>query len=289
MDARATSENLLGTYLKDRRTRLDPAAFGLSGTRRRTPGLRREEVAQRANISPTWYTWLEQGRGGAASADVLDRIARALMLTDVEREHLFLLGLGRLPEVHYKAAEGVTPRLQRVLDALEFSPAFIKTPIWDVVAWNRAAAAVLTDYGTLDVGKRNILRLLFCEPYIRARQTDWNNVARFVVAAFRTDVARAGAADYVKSFVDELCRESPEFAALWSTNDVRSYGEGTKHMRHPVAGMIEMEYSTFAIDGRPDLGMVVYNPVTPADMDKVRSLIESQSRQKPPPRVEAAP
>ena len=220
---------------------------------------------------------------------MLDRIARALMLTDVEREHLFLLGLGRPPEVRYKAAEGVTPRLQRVLDALEFSPAFIKTPIWDVVAWNRAAAAVLTDYGTLDVGKRNILRLIFCEPYIRARQTDWDNVARFVVAAFRTDVARAGAADYVRSFVDDLCRESPEFAAIWSTNDVRSYGEGTKHMRHPVAGMIEMEYSTFAIDGRPDLGMVVYNPVTLADMDKVRSLIELQSRQSPPPRVEAAP
>ncbi len=289
MDARIANENLLGTYLKDRRTRLDPAAFGLSGTRRRTPGLRREEVAQRANISPTWYTWLEQGRGGAASADVLDRIARALMLTDVEREHLFLLGLGRLPEVHYKAAEGVTPRLQRVLDALEFSPAFIKTPIWDVVAWNRAAAAVLTDYATLEIEKRNILRLLFCEPYIRARQTDWDNVARFVVAAFRTDVARAGAADYVKSFVEELCRESPEFAAIWSTNNVRTYGEGTKHMRHPVAGMIEMEYSTFAVDGRPDLGMVVYNPATPADVDKVRSLMESQSRQRPPPRVEAAP
>ena len=94
-----SSENLLGTYLKDRRTRLDAAAFGFGGSRRRTPGLRREEVAQRANISPTWYTWLEQGRGGAPSADVLDRIAAALMLTDVEREHLFLIGLGRPPEV----------------------------------------------------------------------------------------------------------------------------------------------------------------------------------------------
>ncbi len=131
MDAPVSNENLLGTYLKDRRAKLDPAAFGLSVTRRRTPGLRREEVAQRANVSATWYTWLEQGRGGAPSADVLNRIAGALMLTDVEREHLFLLGLGRLPEVHYRAAENVTPRLQRVLDALEFSPAFIKTPIWD--------------------------------------------------------------------------------------------------------------------------------------------------------------
>src|ERR1041385_8945481 len=96
MSLTAADDNRLGAYLRDRRTRLDPAAFGLPLKRRRTPGLRREEVAQRANVSATWYTWLEQGRGGAPSADVLDRIGRALMLTDVEREHLFLLGLGRL-------------------------------------------------------------------------------------------------------------------------------------------------------------------------------------------------
>src|SRR3954452_17503388 len=107
-----TDTNSLGAYLRDRRAKLDPTAFGLPSQRRRTPGLRREEVAQRANVSATWYTWLEQGRGGAPSADVLDRIARALMLTDVEREHLFLLALGRPPEVHHQAAEGVTPRLQ---------------------------------------------------------------------------------------------------------------------------------------------------------------------------------
>ena len=138
MDLRPTPETALGAYLRSRRAKLDPAALGFSSERRRTPGLRREEVAQRASISPTWYTWLEQGRGGAPSADVLDRIARALMLTDVEREHLFLLGLGRAPEVRYRKQEGVTPRLQRVLDALDPVPALFRTAIWDVVAWNRA-------------------------------------------------------------------------------------------------------------------------------------------------------
>src|ERR1700740_607287 len=133
-----TDSNSLGTYLKDRRAKLDPAAFGLPLKRRRTPGLRREEVAQRAHVSATWYTWLEQGRGGAPSADVLDRLARALLLTEVEREHLFLLAQGRPPEVHYQETEGVTPRLQRVLDALELSPAIIRTATWDVVAWNQA-------------------------------------------------------------------------------------------------------------------------------------------------------
>ena len=243
--------------------------------RRRTPGLRREEVAQRANISPTWYTWLEQGRGGAPSADVLNRIAAALMLTDIEREHLFLLGLGRPPEVRYKAAEGVTPRLQRLLDALEASPALIKTATWDVVAWNRAAAAVLTDYGALPPGQRNILRLIFGDPRVRAAQYDWESVARFVVGAFRADAARAGAVSEVGQLVDELCKRSPEFEALWRDNNVHVHGEGVKRLRHPILGPIVMEYSAFAVDGRPDLGMIVYNPVTRSDADRIRSLVTS--------------
>src|SRR6516225_6888916 len=124
MTDRIEPDNLLGTYLKDRRAKLDPAALGFPPERRRTPGLRREEVAQRANISATWYTWLEQGRGGSPSTEVLDRIARALLLTNVEREHLFLIALGHPPEVRYRAEEGISPRIQRVLDAMEFSPAF---------------------------------------------------------------------------------------------------------------------------------------------------------------------
>ena len=272
-----TNENLFGSYLKDRRTKLDPAAFGLSGVRRRTPGLRREEVAQRANISPTWYTWLEQGRGGAPSAQVLDRIAGALMLTDVEREHLFLLGLGRPPEVRYRSTDGITPRLQRVLDALEPSPAIIRTATWDVVAWNRAATVMLTDYGSLPPQQRNILRFIFLDPRVRAAQYDWESVARVVVGAFRVDAARAGAAAEVEPLVDELCRLSPEFKAMWSDNDVRSHGDGIKHIRHPRLGPIAFEYSAFAVDGRPDLSMVVYNPMTPADGEKIRSLTGDQA------------
>ena len=263
MDQHIATENLLGAYLKDRRAKLDPAAFGFPPERRRTPGLRREEVAQRANVSPTWYTWLEQGRGGAPSADVLNRIARALMLTDVEREHLFLLGLGRPPEVRYRKDEGVTPRLQRVLDALEPTPALIRTAIWDVVAWNRAATVMLTDYGSLPPGQRNILRFIFLDPNVRAAQYDWDSVARFVVGSFRVDAARAGAAAEVEPLVDELCRLSPEFKAMWQDNDVRSHGEVVKHIRHAVLGPLAFEYSAFAVDGRPDLCMVVYNPATP--------------------------
>jgi transcriptional regulator with XRE-family HTH domain len=277
MSTPVANDNLLGHYLKDRRAKLDPASFGFSLSRRRTPGLRREEVAQRANVSATWYTWLEQGRGGAPSAEVLDRIARALMLTDVEREHVFLLALGRPPEVRYQTTEGVTPRLQRVLDALEFSPAIVKTATWDVVAWNRAATAVLTDYGSLPPEQRNILRLIFRNSRVRAAQFDWESVARFVVAAFRADVARAGAAaaPRVGALVEELCRESPEFEAMWRDNDVRHYGEGVKRLRHPTLGPIAFEYSAFAVDGRPDLGMIIYNPATPADAERIRSILQA--------------
>lgn len=261
----------LAAFLKDRRTRLDPASFGFSG-RRRTPGLRREEVAQRANISPTWYTWLEQGRGGAPSADVLNRIAKGLLLTEAEREHLFMLGLGRPPEVRYAGAEGVSPRLQRLIDTLDASPAIVRTATWDVVAWNRAARVVLTDYSALPEGERNILRFMFLSPHIRARQHDWQNLARFVVGSFRADAARAGAVSEVRELVDELCSASPEFAALWRANDVLSHGDGTKRLKHPELGDIELEYSGFAVDGRPDLSLTVYNPVDSAVADRIRAL-----------------
>jgi transcriptional regulator with XRE-family HTH domain len=278
MNGPVAPENRLGGYLKDRRTKLDPASFGLPAERRRTPGLRREEVALRANISPTWYTWLEQGRGGAPSADVLDRIARALMLTDVEREHLFLVGLGRPPDVRYHAVEGVTPRLQRVLDALDPSPALIRTAIWDVVAWNRAATAMLMDYGSLPPEQRNILRFIFLDPRARAAQYDWESVARFVLGAFRVDAARAGAGAEAEPLVDELCRFSPEFRAMWRDNDVRGpHGEAVKHIRHPVLGPLAFEYSAFSVDGRTDLTMVVYNLATPADAERIGSLMEAQS------------
>ncbi len=274
MDARVTHENRLGGYLKDRRTKLDPASFGLSAGRRRTPGLRREEVAQRANISPTWYTWLEQGRGGAPSAEVLDRISRALMLTDVEREHLFLVGLGRPPEARYNAAGGVTPRLQRVLDALDPCPAVVRTAIWDVVAWNRAATVIFGDYGAAPPEQRNILRYFFLDPRARASQYDWESVARFVLGAFRADAVRAGAAAEVEPLIDELRRLSPEFRSMWRDNDVRGHhGEAVKHIKHPTLGPLAIEYSAFAVDGRTDLTMVVYNPATPKDAERIKSLL----------------
>ena len=176
--------------------------------------LRREEVAQRANISPTWYTWLEQGRGGAPWADVLERIARALMLTDIEREHLFLLGLGRPPEARYRESEGVTPRLQRVLDAFDPSPALIRTAIWDVVAWNRGGDRHAGGLRVAAPRAAQHIALRSSRPALPGGAIRLGEAWRATCsAAFRVDAARAGAAAAVQPLVDELRRLSPELRA----------------------------------------------------------------------------
>ena len=281
MTAHRSEEQRLGAYLRDRRGRLDPASFGFQPGRRRTPGLRREEVALRANISPTWYTWLEQGRGGAPSAEVLNRIARALMLTELEREHLFVLGLGRPPERRYRPDPGVTPRLQQVLDALEPTPALIRTAIWDVVAWNAGATVLLTDFCSAPPRARNMLRYVFTDPAMRQAQQDWQGVARVMVSAFRVEAARAGAEEDVRPLVDELRAVSPEFRAIWDAGEVLSFdGEMVKHLRHPLLGEIAFEHSAFAVDGRPDLTLLIYNPATAQDAQTIRAAVERAANRR---------
>jgi transcriptional regulator with XRE-family HTH domain len=257
--------NELGAYLKDRRHRLDPAAFGFPPERRRTPGLRREEVAQRARVSATWYTWLEQGRGGAPSAEVLDRIAHALALSGVEREHLYVLALGHPPDARRAGgtAHGVTPQLQRVLDAIVESPALVATSTWDIVAWNAAAKTIFGDYDAVPAEQRNTLRFMFA-PGARERMTDWEEHARAVVASFRAETARTGATDRAAVLVDELSRSSPDFALMWQERDVAALGPGTKRFTH-AGRMITLDYASFAVHGHADLHMIVYTPATPAD------------------------
>lgn len=270
---------LLGKFLRDRRARLNPAELGFSQERRRTPGLRREEVAMRAAISPNWYTWLEQGRGGPPSIEVLNRLASALMLTEVEREYLFILGLGHPPDVISRTPERVPTRLQRVLDAMDASPAIIRTAAWDVVAWNRAASVVLTDYAKLAPEQRNILRLVFLNPAIRAAQVDWDAMACFIVSAFRADTMRAGMTPDIQRLIDELCERSEAFAALWRDNDVSLHSEGVKRIRHAALGLVELEYSGFSVAGRPDLGMIVFNPMSDEASTRIRSLVASTANE----------
>ncbi|TCW16233.1 helix-turn-helix protein [Raoultella sp. BIGb0138] len=267
-----SSTHALGEFLRARRGRLDPATFGFQPGRRRTPGLRREEVAQLANISPTWYTWLEQGRGGAPSREVLGRIASGLRLTTPERDHLFILAFGHPPETRLIVSDDITPRLQRVIDAFPV-PAIVKTATWDVIAWNHAAARVLTDYAQLPLAERNILRRLFTDSQARSVLEDWQSVARLIVSAFRADVARVGNSPDTERLIAELSGQSAEFGTFWRSNDVAGHGEGFKRMQHPQIGMIELEFSTFAVEGRPDLNMLVFNPASEESRIKIQAWV----------------
>ena len=269
-----TAENTIGLFLKARRAKVDPASCGFEASHRRTPGLRREEVAQRANISAKWYTFLEQGRGGAPSVDVAHRLSAALALSEAEREHLLHLVQPKRPAAN-PAAERVSPALRRMLDAMELIPAFVKTAMWDIVAWNHAATVALNDYSALPSRQRNLLRLLFAGPHVKTTMVDWESHARFAVAAFRLATGRVGSNETALALVEELSGISPEFAAMWADNEVGTHGVGTKSITHPVAGPLCFTYSTLTVDGQPDLSLVAFTPATNADLEQVRALVSS--------------
>ncbi len=261
----------LGGFLRDRRSRLQPEP-GAPG-RRRTPGLRREEVATRAGVSVTWYTWLEQGRGGPPSTEVLERLSGALELDSAAREVLFLLAQQRQPPVSWAPPSPVAPALQRVLDALTTSPALVKTPVWDIVAWNAAAVAVMGDYGELPPRERNVLRRLFDDPALRARLPDWEENARFALAVFRIDVARAGDCPQAGALAAELQATNADFRRLWAENEVRSHGTGLKRFDHPVVGPFALEFSVFTVNAAEGLEMIVFTPNMPVDVRAVQQLM----------------
>jgi transcriptional regulator with XRE-family HTH domain len=266
----------LGTFLKTRRSKIDPASLGYSMSRRRTPGLRREEVALLANVSPAWYTWLEQGRGGTPSADVLDRLAQGLGLTEAEREHLFFLAQNRPPELSVPEIETVAPALQHVLDSLESSPAALHTPAWDVLAANRAARVVHNFKG---YECYNILESFFC----RLEAGDWAeyptriDVARVVVSQFRADAFRTGYGPRVQEVVEGLIRNSPLFRRLWNDQEVDLQGEAVKTFVLPGHGELNFEPTVFLVDGHPGLKLAILTPATAEDRAHVLRLMQESS------------
>jgi transcriptional regulator with XRE-family HTH domain len=265
----------LGGFLRDRRARLAPPA---NAGRRRTPGLRREEVAARAGVSITWYTWLEQGRGGPPSDDVLERLARALELDAAGREMMFLIAQQRPPPLQAAPTAQVPPAIQLVLDAMPTSPAMVKTPTWDVVAWNAACAALLGGGPAAQPpSERNSLRRLFCDPAARAALPDWEEHARSMLAVFRIDVARMGRSPEAAALIAELEAASPEFRRLWAENDVRNPGVGVKRFDSPAVGSFSLSYASFAVDGAEGLTMIVFTPVAAADVRAIEALMARRS------------
>jgi transcriptional regulator with XRE-family HTH domain len=267
MSAAATSDiaarrRQSGEFLRSRRERLTPAEVGLpAGFRRRTPGLRREEVALLAGVGATWYTWLEQGRDVRPSAEVLSALAGALRLDTAERRHLYILNDRPPPEPRPTGPERVEEPLLRMLDSLTAQPAYVLGRRWDVLAWNRAAELLFGDYGKLDGDSRNIMHIVFANQAHRKLLVDWEEVARTSLAMFRADSARyAGDPDFER-LIGTMMRVSPQFRELWPRQDVlRSLGSH-KRIQHPVAGRMTFEYTSFAVMGDADMKLVVYTPL----------------------------
>lgn len=267
------SDPELGSFLRDRRGRLDPASFGFTKRRRRTPGLSREEVAELANISVIWYTWLEQGRGSKPSADVLERVCRALVLSDAEREYVFMLGRNRPPATRSHQNDELMPQLQLFMDSLRFSPAYVRTAAWDVVAWNRAATAVMRDFSKLPPDHRNILWLLFCDMDSRNKIPEWEKRVRRTVAAFRHETVCAGEFDRAEALVKDLTERCPDFRPIWDSNEVHSYELGRREMVHPKAGPLSLQHMSFSVDPARSLRLIVYTPTSSKDSDKIKGLL----------------
>ncbi len=251
----------LANFLRIRRGQLSPADVGLPRTaRRKTAGLRREEVAQLAGVGVTWYTWLEQGRNINVSTQVLESLARTFKLTPAEKAHLFLLAGEVAPPYPVPQQEQVDPFFYRFLEHLGTSPAYITGRRWDVLAWNRAACQVFANFAAMPVEERNIVRLLFTDEDYRRRWVNWEDMAQRVLAQFRASSSQYRNDAQFGTLISELQRISPEFARWWPQHAVQGRQEGRKEFIHPEVGSLAFEHSTFQIEGTPWLRMVVYLP-----------------------------
>ena len=268
-------------FLRTRRERLAPASVGLpAGGRRRTPGLRREELAELAGVGVSWYTWLEQGRPITVSAQVLDSLASALRLDAAETAHLFILARGELPAPPAPATEGVVPAVQRILDALAASPAclpaYVANARWDVVAWNEAARCVFTDFAALPAHERNLLRFIFTHPQARRLYRDWAGTAKRNLAIFRASTSRYVSESWLADLVADLSRASAEFAAWWPRADVLGIPQDGKEIQHPLVGCLALEPTLLQVGQTPDLWMIVYTPLPGTDTAaKLQRLIDA--------------
>lgn len=274
-DARRRTE--LAQFLRTRRERLSPAQVGLPvAGRRRTPGLRREELAALPGVGTSWYTWLEQGRAITASMQVLESLARALQLDAEERIHLFILAREELPASHPVSADVVDQALQQVLDALGVYPAYVVNAHWEVIAWNEAARQVFLDFATLAGRERNLLWLLFTHPALRHLYEDWESVAQRMVALFRVSTARSVGDPWFLKLVEKLCQHSPEFRVWWLYHDLTESPREAKVLNHPVVGRLVLHSSPLQVAHVPDSWMLVYTPMQhPDTLTRLQLLLSS--------------
>ncbi|AEI40923.1 helix-turn-helix transcriptional regulator [Paenibacillus mucilaginosus] len=274
-DSRA---KLLGDFLKSRRERLQPEQAGITGSfgRRRTPGLRREEVAYLAGVSATYYTWLEQGREVTASREVIGSIGRALQLSGDEMTHLLRLASPEAAEPPAPEEEGFSPEWQRIIDQLAY-PSFISNDRTEVLAWNRAASVVIADFASMEPGDRVMMRLLFEDAGLWERLVNRDEFAAYSAAVFRTYCDKHRSDPWFGETVERLCASSPVFEELWRRHDIQLKKTARISLIAPGAGELAFEIHSFAsLNGRTDLHCCVYTPVAGTETEsKLMSLLGS--------------
>jgi transcriptional regulator with XRE-family HTH domain len=251
----------LGLFLRARRDQAVRADYGLPPiARTRERGLRREEVAFLSGVSVTWYTWLEQGRDISPSRQVLEAAGRALHLSDMGLD--YVLSLGGYATASRGSSEAATApaHVQRLLDALDPNPSFALFPDWGVAGWNKAYAALFPNIATVSAADRNLLWLVFTDPYVRDLLPDWEVTSKRFLAAFRAETGqRLGDVD-VKNLVERLKEASPEFREGWDRYDILGFESRERLFRHPGVGVLQLEHHQLSPSDRPDLRLVVYTP-----------------------------
>ncbi|MEU6988121.1 helix-turn-helix transcriptional regulator [Streptomyces sp. NPDC046324] len=269
----------LREFLMSRRARVTPAEAGLpdGGARRRTPGLRREEVAVLAGVGVSWYQWLEQGRDITVSPQVLDAVARVLRLSAAERRHLYVLAALNppAPEVD-PAARDMCAGLRRLIDAWMPFPAHIMDVYWNTIMYNDSASVVL---GMRPEISQNCLISFFTDPLYRSRSADWERLAPQVVAQFRAACSECPDDDGFRAVVEEAKEVSAEFAELWERRDIAPGGQIRKEIGHPVVGELHLESTQLRVPARPDLTIVMHTPLPAADTEaKLTWLVSPEGR-----------
>jgi transcriptional regulator with XRE-family HTH domain len=265
----------LAAFLRSRRARVSPEEAGFPrGTRRRTPGLRRGEVALLAGVSPEWYTWLEQGRDIHVSGQVLERLASVLQLDANERAHLFLLALRQPPPIETFSAPTISPTLQQFLEHLGTSPACVVDPRLTVVAWNSAFRVVFGDFATRSERERNLIWTFFTSPVPQHLNEGWEELARVFLAQFRAGYGRFISDPWWASQIAELSRISPQFRELWARHDVINMSEGRKTMHHARAGILTFDFLWLQAADSSDLRLLIHTPrPTTGTAEKIERLL----------------
>jgi transcriptional regulator with XRE-family HTH domain len=267
----------MAAFLRAQRARLRPADVGLpegsAPGQRRTPGLRREEVAQLSGVGVTWYTWLEQGRDISASAQVVDALARALLLNPDQHRHL--RGLAGLTAPPPDTAVGdVIPRLQRLVDAATPNAACVYDAHFDYLVWNTSYARVRRDPATFPGGRRNLLWMMFTHAETRASIVRWEPVARAVLSHFRAAIGQRPDDPRFAEIVAALTEASPQFREWWAEYPIGYFKPATIEIDHPQIGRTTLEIFQLRLVEHPDLLLVVEVPVSTDDLQRVTSLLE---------------